>query len=248
MRETAFKRVSSRTATCRKRVIVHWPCRPPRSRHQPGSPRRDELVSFSWAARLSAHDTAAALPLVSLAPRLATQVDVDHQHRRVVLEPPKPGRRVLRSQRKSAPCSRAVGRHPGAHTLHVRMHHAHTSEGRRPFGRMLGGSVALPAILSISCAAPCHRMTVRPRFSLLMRSATLSSKSAARCAVAAPRTSLHACVGLITSHSPSLASSSREWVPGMGARQSTGMGEQHAKETDANAPGAAVTCHVGFLR
>eukprot|EP00964_Phaeocystis_antarctica_P131423 scaffold95317_cov68-Phaeocystis_antarctica.AAC.5 len=52
-----------------------------------------------------------------------------------------------------------------------------------------------------------------------MRSAVLSSKSAARCAVAALRISLHACAWLITSHRPSLASSSREWVPGMGARQ-----------------------------
>ena len=92
-------------------------------------------------------------------------------------------------------------------------------------------------------------MTVQPRFSLLMRSAVPSSKSAARCAVPAPRTSLHACALLITSHSPSLASSSREWVPGMGARQMQGW--RSSKKTEANRPGgsgAAVTCHVGFLR
>ena len=54
---------------------------------------------------------------------------------------------------------------------------------------------------------------VRPRLSLLMRCAVPSSESAARCAVGALRTSLHACAWLTTSHSPSLASSSREWVP-----------------------------------
>ena len=84
--------------------------------------QRDELVSFSWAARLSAHDTAAALPLVSLAPRLATQVDVDHQHRRVVLEPPKPGRRVLRSQRGQGGVSGAVG--PSGWAVACRAKHA----------------------------------------------------------------------------------------------------------------------------
>ena len=73
--------------------------------------------------------------------------------------------------------------------------------------------------------------------------------SGCKAAVAAPRTSLHACVGLSTSHSPSLASSSREWVPGMGARQMQQW--RRARNTDANtraAPGAAVSCHVGLLR
>ena len=46
----------------------------------------------------SAHDAAAVLALGRLSHRLAAQVDVDHEHRRVVLEPPEPGRRALRSQ------------------------------------------------------------------------------------------------------------------------------------------------------
>ena len=58
--------------------------------------------------------------------------------------------------------------------------------------------------------SPC---VVGPRLSLLMRCAVPSSESAARCAVGALRTSLHACAWLTTSHSPSLASTSREWVP-----------------------------------
>jgi len=40
-------------------------------------------------AQLSAHDAAAALPFSSLAHRLGAEVDVHHQHRRVVLKPPK---------------------------------------------------------------------------------------------------------------------------------------------------------------
>jgi hypothetical protein len=148
---------------------------------------------------------------------------------------------VLRSHR---------GRHPGAHTQGSKGAPRKPVAGRAAiWAALLGGSVALPAIRSVSSAAPCHRMTVRPRFSLLMRSAVPSSRSAARCAVAAPRTSLHACVGLSTSHSPSLASSSREWVPGMGARQMQQW--RRARNTDANtraAPGAAVSCHVGLLR
>ena len=59
----------------------------------------------------SAHDAAAALALGRLSHRLAAQVDVDHEHRRVVLEPPEPGRRALRSPR----CRRlAAG--PSTHT------------------------------------------------------------------------------------------------------------------------------------
>lgn len=61
--------------------------------------------------------------------------------------------------------------------------------------------------------ARCEHVSVRPRLSLLTRFAMPSSESAARCAVGALRISLHACAWLTTSHSPSLASSSREWVP-----------------------------------
>ena len=82
-------------------VAAHYPFAPPHTVPPPPLGAR---------AQLSAHDAAADLLRSSLAHRLGAQVDVDHQHRRVVLEPPKPGRRVHRSQRGQRGVSGAVGR------------------------------------------------------------------------------------------------------------------------------------------
>ena len=113
-------------------------------------------------AQLSAHDAAADLLRSSLAHRLGAQVDVDHQHRRVVLEPPKPGRRVLRSQRGQGGVSGAVGpsgwavraapnmprsppslphpcHDPGAQASTAAPTREHVTEGGRRLGGHLGG-------------------------------------------------------------------------------------------------------------